>query len=599
MGLAQVGVDAMAGAAAARPAGVVTPALLERVREQARIEELFNPADLRKAGREFLTRCPWHDDRRPSLTVSPARNRVHCFVCGRGTDAIGWLQDRQGLSFQEAVLELAQRCGISPVVEDPAAQQRWEQERHQRRALLTRRQRQRRELHQNLERQLVNGGPAAELLHRRGLSPETARQWRLGFADGRLVIPLNDPSGQCVGFCGRALADQRPKYRNSAGDLLFQRNGLVFGLDRAAETIRREGTALLVEGPLDGIQLHQAGFCNAVACLGTSVSPLQLQLLRRHGLRHLLIAFDGDSAGRSATARLIEQLQPQLLSGELTAAVLQLPEGQDADGLVRSQGPAALEGLIAGAAHWLEWRLAQLLEPLDEPEMAGGGASLELLQRIEREGQALLQSLPEGVLRRSAEQRLDQALALRQSGLESQALAGSIPPAALGPVALPPAALSSVALPLAALPSVALPLTALPLVPATTARQRAERRVVRLFIHAPDCRDPLLVLPITEPACRAALDWACNLAVAVAEDQLPAALLQVATQLGGTTAALLRQAAVPGEEVVKLLRRDPQAELQALLDALEPLLHPPHSEVTQSPNSGRKEQEADEAVSTT
>ncbi|WP_411877268.1 CHC2 zinc finger domain-containing protein [Vulcanococcus limneticus] len=549
----------------------MTPALLERVREQARIEELFDPTELRKAGREFLTRCPWHDDRRPSLTVSPARNRVHCFVCGQGTDAIGWLQDRQGLSFQEAVLELAQRCGISPVEGDPAAQQRWEQERRQRRELLARRQRQRLRFQQNLERQLGKGGPAAELLRSRGLSPETARQWQLGFADGRLLIPLNDPSGQCVGFSGRALTGQLPKYRNSAGDLLFQRNGLVFGLDRAAEVIRRESTALLVEGPLDGIQLHQAGFCHAVACLGTSVSPLQLQLLRRHGLRHLLIGFDGDSAGRCATARLLEQLLPQLLSGELTAAVLQLPEGQDADGLVRSQGAAALEGLIAGAEHWLEWRLARLLEPLDGPEMAGGGACLDLLQRIEREGQALLQSLPDGVLRRTAERRLEQGLALRPSGLESLAMAGAMSSAALGPVALPPVALSSVALPLAALPSVALPLAALPLVPATTARQRAERRVVCLFIHAPDCRDPLLALPITDPACRAALDWACNLAVAVAEDQLPAALLQVAGQLGGSIAALLRQAAAPGEEVVQLLRRDPQAELQALMDWLEPV----------------------------
>ncbi|MCP9815188.1 toprim domain-containing protein [Synechococcus sp. GreenBA-s] len=544
----------------------MTPALLECVRERARIEELFNPADLRKAGREFLARCPWHDDRRPSLTVSPARNRVYCFVCGRGADAIGWLQDRQGLSFQEAVLELAQRCGISPVEGDPAAQQRWEQERRQRRDLLARRQRQRLQFHQALEVQLVNGGPAAELLRRRGVSPETARQWQLGASDGRLLIPLNDPAGQCLGFCGRALAGQLPKYRNSAGDLLFQRNGLVFGLDRAAGAIRREGTALLVEGPLDGIQLHQAGFCHAVACLGTSVSPLQLQLLRRHGLRHLLIAFDGDSAGRSATARLLEQLQPQLLSGELTAAVLRLPDGQDADGLVRSQGAAALEGLIAGAEHWLEWRLARLLEPLNAPEFACGGAPLELLQRIEREGQALLQSLPDGVLRRTAERRLEQGLALRLSGLESLALAGSMPPAALGPVTQGPVALSSVASPLVALPSVALPLA-----PATTARQRAERRVVRLFIHAPDCRDPLLALPITDPACRAALDWACNLAVAVADDRLPAALLQVAGQLGGSIAALLRQAAAPGEEVLQLLWRDPQAELQALMDWLEPL----------------------------
>ena len=96
-------------------------------------------------------------------------------------------------------------------------------------------------------------------------------------------IPLNDASGQTVGFCGRATGSQEPKYRNSTGDLLFQRNGLVFGLDQAAEAIRKQGTALLVEGPLDVIQLHQAGFTNAVACLGTSVSELQLQLLSARG----------------------------------------------------------------------------------------------------------------------------------------------------------------------------------------------------------------------------------------------------------------------------------------------------------------------------
>jgi hypothetical protein len=95
--------------------------------------------------------------------------------------------------------------------------------------------------------------------------------------------------------------------------------------------------------------------------------------------------------------------------------------------------------------------------------------------------------------------------------------------------------------------------------------------VLRLFIHAPECRDPLLALPITDPACRAALDWACNLVVAVADDQLPAALVQVVAQLPGLAGALLRQAAAPGDEVLQLLRRNPQAELQALLDLLEPV----------------------------
>ena len=200
-----------------------------------------------------------------------------------------------------------------------------------------------------------------------------------------------------------------------------------------------------------------------------------------------------------------------------------------------------------------------MLEPLNGPQIASSGLPLELLQQIEREGRALLQTLPDGVLRRTAERGLEQALTSRQNGLDQPGLAVSqpLPSAPLTPAALPP---------------VALPLGVLPLPPATTARQRAERRVLRLFIHAPECRDPLLALPIADPACRAGLDWASNLAVAVADDQLPAALVQVAAQLPGLAGALLRQAAAPGDEVLQLLRRNPQAELQALLDGLEPVV---------------------------
>ncbi|WP_255119226.1 CHC2 zinc finger domain-containing protein, partial [Synechococcus sp. HJ21-Hayes] len=127
---------APSGHPSGRPAGLLTPAVLESVRERARITDLFGPAELQKAGREFVARCPWHDDRRPSLSVSPSRNRVHCFVCGKGTDAIGWLQDRQGLSFQEAVLELARRTGVSVADGDPEAQARFEQEWRERRQLM-------------------------------------------------------------------------------------------------------------------------------------------------------------------------------------------------------------------------------------------------------------------------------------------------------------------------------------------------------------------------------------------------------------------------------------------------------------------------------
>lgn len=522
-------------AASGHPSGLLTPALLEQVRERVRIADLFNPAELRKAGREFVTRCPWHDDRRPSLTVSPQRNRVHCFVCGKGTDAIGWLQERQGLSFQEAVHELARQSGVGIDAADPEAQRRFEQEWQERRRLQARRTEQRRQFHRALQQQLEQGGEAARYLQARGLSAETARTWQLGVAGDRLVIPLNDPAGQAVGFCGRAMGDQQPKYRNSAGDLLFQRNGLVFGLDQAATTIRREGTALLVEGPLDVIQLHQAGFTQAVACLGTSVSALQLQLLQRHGMKHLLVALDGDGAGRAAAERLLLQLQPELMRGQLSASVVPLPEGQDPDGLLRQQGAGALEGLLASAQHWLEWRLDRLLAPLAS---TGGGSSLEVLQVVERDGRALVQSLPEGVLRQRAEQRLAQAL-------DAMPGAGSNPP-----------------------PQMAVLNTGMEV---STARQRAERRVLRLFIHAPQCRELLSCLSLQEPGCRVALEWLGNLAVVSADSFIAPMALQLAAQLPGAVGVLLAQAAAPAPEVITVLQRDPQAELQALLDVLEPI----------------------------
>ncbi len=508
---------------------VITPALLEQVRERARIVDLFSPAELRKAGSEFITTCPWHEDRRPSLTVSPKRNRVHCFVCGKGTDAIGWLQDRQGLSFQEAVLELARRSGVNVADGDAEAQARFEQAWRERRALMAKRSEQRTQFHKELERQLEQGGDGADYLKSRGISAETARSWQLGFAAGRLMLPLNDASGQTVGFCGRATDSQEPKYRNSACDLLFQRNGLVFGLDQAADAIRKEGTALLVEGPLDVLQLHQAGFRTAVACLGTSVSPLQLQLLRRQGMKHLLIAFDGDQAGQSATERLIEQLQPQLVAGGLSASVLQLSGGVDVDALITSEGPTGVQGLLASARHWLDWRLERLLAPLLRGD---GGVPLETLQAVEREVRSLFEPWPDGVLRQSAQTRLTQALSggglphcdpmLHRQGL-------------------------------------------------STARQRAERRALRLFIHAPETRELVGALQLQDPACRAALDWLSNLALLSLEGSIAALAMQLAAALPAAVAAEISGAAAPGPELIALLQRQSQAELEALLDALEPV----------------------------
>jgi DNA primase len=290
-----------------------------------------------------------------------------------------------------------------------------------------------------------------------------------------------------------------------------------------------------VEGPLDVIQLHQAGFTNAVACLGTSVSDLQLQLLRRQGMKHLLIALDGDSAGQAATERLIEQLQPQLVAGGFSASVVQLPEGQDADGLLRAQGATAVECLIASAGHWLEWRLDRLLAPL-----AADSASptLETLLGVEQAGQALVEQLPDGVLRRSAEQRLEQAL--NGTNNQNRQPAFSTPHPAQKNALLTP-------------------------------RQRLERRALRLFIYAtPEVREVVQCFSLQDPLCRLALDWLINLAVVAVDDSIARMALQLAAQLPAPVAELLAQAAAPGEEAITALQHNPKEELQALLAGLEP-----------------------------
>jgi DNA primase len=160
-----------------------------------------------------------------------------------------------------------------------------------------------------------------------------------------------------------------------------------------------------VEGPLDVIQLHQAGFSNAVAAMGTSLSAEQLRVLQRRGARRLLVVFDGDGAGRSATGKLIAGLRSALIGSGLELAVVELPTGSDPDGLIRSHGPDALRLPIEQARHWLQWELDQLLAPLNaDPN------NLSVLQRCEAQARELLAVLPPGALRERAERRLQEAL---------------------------------------------------------------------------------------------------------------------------------------------------------------------------------------------
>jgi len=534
--------------------------LIEAVRSQARNADLFPLSELRRSGSGFLATCPWHQDRRPSLTVNPERNRVHCFVCNRGADPIAWLEDRQGLSFREAVEELARRYAIALPEQDPEAAARAEAEHQERQRLRHWRSQQQEEFHQALLSDLQASGPAALYLQQRGISPDTAITWRLGLNAQRLMLPIRDGQGRCCGFSGRSLNGEEPKYRNSSADLLFQKSQLLFGLDQAAAAINSTGEALLVEGPLDVIQLHQAGFSNAVAAMGTSLSAEQLQLLQRRGARRLLVVFDGDGAGRSATGKLIAGLRSALIGSGLELAVVELPTGTDPDGLIRSHGPDALRRPIEQARHWLQWELDQLLAPLN-----ADADNLSVLQRCEARARGLLAVLPPGALRERAERRLQEAL-----GLVPQLHHGVQPHRAKRPGLGRPQAQQPQASPAASPP---------PAHRDAAQIERAEYRALRLFLCSPVCRDPLAVLVVRNDLYRRAQQCLVQVhqritgpIASAQEDPLPRSVLAICPQLEPHLGQLLERLCSLDLGVRDTLFRQPEGEMMAILDVLEPVV---------------------------
>ena len=562
----------------------IPDALLETVRERARITDLFPPADLQRRGAEFLTLCPWHRDSNASLTVSPRTNRVHCFVCNKGADPIAWLQDRQGLSFREAVEELARRYAIPLPEQDPEAAARAEAEHKERQRLRQWRSQQEEEFHQALISDLGAAGTAASYLEQRGISPETAITWRLGLNASRLMLPIRDAMGRCCGFSGRSLNGEEPKYRNSSGDLLFQKSQLLFGLDRATDAIRRSGEALLVEGPLDVIPLHQAGLDNAVAALGTAVTIEQLQRLQRSGTRRLWLAYDGDSAGANATDRLIGIARPLLLHGDLDLLVVPVPPGEDPDSILRSQGVSGLRACLAQGRHWLHWELDRLLADLQQdPD------DLSALQRCERQGAELLAQLPPGALRRKAEQRLQEALGVLPIAAHHNGQSGRGLWVTKGGDAERKAKAIAVE-------------DITPRrdhgeggeqVQSDASVQQAERRALRLFLCNPGLREVLSVLELVDPLHREAMGWLWCLQQRLAGrestatvagsnpshcgnqviqgDGLWAAVIAAMPSMDPPLAQLLSPLLHCGEPVRVKLAAHPEPEFMCILDVLEPV----------------------------
>ena len=370
---------------------------VDEVRARADIVQVIGDlVPLKKSGKDYKACCPFHDEKTPSFYVVPAKGFYKCFGCGESGDVFAFLMKRHGLSFVDAVKHVAASSGVE-IREVNRGQTGEDPFRYLYEANAFARM-----FFQDSLWDEATGGPATAYLEERGIDRDTAERFGLGYAPdawrglheaashhgigeevlievglvtrsekrkdpydrfrGRLIFPIENLSGKVVGFGGRVLGVGRegsPKYVNSPESPIYHKGGILYGLSWAKNTIRRQGTALMVEGYMDVVSLAAAGFENTVAPLGTAVTSDQVVLLRRFASRaHLL--FDSDAAGLKATFRAADLL----LAGGVHPCVVTLPTGEDPDSIVHSEGAEALQSHIDGAVDVLD-RKIQILEEHD------------------------------------------------------------------------------------------------------------------------------------------------------------------------------------------------------------------------------------------
>ena len=390
-------------------AGGFSSQILDEIRSRVDIVEIVGQfVNLKRSGEHWKGLCPFHSEKTPSFTVNPKRGIFHCFGCGVGGDAFGFLMRQDRLAFPEAVRTLAQRTGVElPTRRTPEVEGKLEGLRR----VMT------------LATQFYTdalwareGAKARAYVEGRGVDLEVAKRFGLGYAPagwnallthmgkegvtetelvaaglalprqnapgfydrfrGRLLFPIRDLQGRVVAFGGRAMGAEEPKYLNSPETALYVKGQMLYALDVARESMRQKNRAVVVEGYLDCLMAHQHGFTETVAALGTAFTPAQLGLLRRYA-DEVVSVFDADAAGQKATSRLEEMLTDVMDLRNLGWAVSRtgsfekadyfpikvalLPEGHDPDSLLRAEGAPAFQSRLDAARSVLDFVLERTL----------------------------------------------------------------------------------------------------------------------------------------------------------------------------------------------------------------------------------------------
>ena len=375
-------------------AGGFSPQLLEEIRARVDIVDLVGQfVNLKRAGENWKGLCPFHAEKTPSFMVHPKKGIFHCFGCGVGGDAFGFLMRQDRLQFPEAVRVLAERAGVALPTERRTEVDGQREALFKTMALAC-------EFYQDALWNRPEGEGARRYLDSRGVAPDMARRFALGYAPegwdhllgfmkgrgvteeqlvqvglvlprqtgsgfydrfrGRLLFPIKDGQGRVVAFGGRAMGTEDPKYLNSPETPLYVKGQTLYALDLAKPQIRERNRALVVEGYVDCLMAHQHGFTETVAALGTAFTASQLGLLRRY-CDEVITFFDADAAGKKATQRVEELLEPgtQGLAwavnrtgtfgdgSALRLKVALLPSGHDPDSFLRKEGAQAFAQRIA------------------------------------------------------------------------------------------------------------------------------------------------------------------------------------------------------------------------------------------------------------
>lgn len=440
-----------------------------QIKERLSIQDIIAPyVKLTRAGKSIRGLCPFHKEKTPSFHVSPERGTWHCFGCGLGGDGFSFIEKVEGVDFKGAMKILAEKAGVVIEYSGGGTREDTSKKDRMREAMLRA---------QEWYAKNLKESPAYPYAESRGLTADSIRDWGLGFApdewrgllealsaagfsieelvaaglikeaDGkpgtyydrfrnRLMFPIRDAAGRVVAFTGRALAkDEQAKYLNSPETELYHKSEILFGMDRAKDAVRTRGFTMLVEGQLDVLLAHQAGFTNAVALSGTALSEKHLALMKRYS-DNLMLVLDADAAGLKATAR---SAQLALMNGVRVKAA-RLPKGKDPADLI-SEDVKEFASRVQAAKPIVEFFLAELAESERDPH--------RLMRLSEQVVLPLIAAIPSPMERDHFVQ-----IAARALGLSSEAVKESLkrlPREPLAPTVAPPVPQSSAARPVSAI----------------------------------------------------------------------------------------------------------------------------------------------------